>query len=99
MGSSGQVYGPWQAVGSPGQGGVPNAYWVARLRITLPPDTYTVLDSDPSTWARNRGTGGAGFASVEGWYHWTPPPNGYHRGPAPDGDGSPPWNWLTPAPQ
>ncbi len=67
--SSGRLYGPWQTVGSSGQGGVRNAYWTASPQITLRPGTYTILDSDPSTWAQNRGTGGAGMAWVEGWYH------------------------------
>jgi hypothetical protein len=90
MSSSGRVYGPWQAAGSPGQGGVPNAYWTVRPRISLRPGTYTVLDSDPSTWAQNRGTRGAGMASVEGWYHWYAPPNGHGPGP---------WGWRPPAPR
>jgi hypothetical protein len=44
---------------------VPNAYWNARPGVTLAPGTYTVIDSDPSTWAQNAGTGGAGHIRVE----------------------------------
>jgi hypothetical protein len=44
---------------------VPNAYWNTRPGVTLAPGTYTVIDSDPSTWAQNAGTGGAGHIRVE----------------------------------
>jgi hypothetical protein len=60
--SDGTTYGPWQATGEPGQGGVPNANWVVRPNVVIPPGTYTVLDSDPSTWAQNDETGGAGMS-------------------------------------
>jgi hypothetical protein len=60
--ASGQLYGPWQASGTPGQGGVPNAYWTVNPGIVIPAGTYTVIDSDPDTWAQNNGTGGAGMA-------------------------------------
>jgi len=60
--SDGTTYGPWQATGEPGSGGVPNAYWMVRPNIVIPPGTYTVLDSDPSTWAQNSETGGAGMS-------------------------------------
>ena len=63
--ASGQLYGPWRATGAPGQGGVPNAYWNTRPNVTLPAGTYTVIDSDPSTWAQNSGTGGSGHIRVE----------------------------------
>jgi len=60
--SDGTTYGPWQAAGGLGQGGVPNAYWEVKPNIVIPPGTYTVLDSDPSTWAQNEETGGAGMS-------------------------------------
>jgi hypothetical protein len=63
--AEGRTYGPWRADGTPGQGGVPNAYWNTRPGVTLAPGTYTVIDSDPSTWAQNAGTGGAGHIRVE----------------------------------
>ena len=59
---NGTLYGPWQAVGEPGPGGVPNAYWVVRPSTIIPLDTYTVIDSDPSTWSQNQETGGAGMS-------------------------------------
>ena len=64
--SDGTVYGPWQATGTPGQGGVPNANWEARPQQVIPAGTYTVIDSDPSTWSQNSGTGGKGMCSAYG---------------------------------
>jgi hypothetical protein len=60
--SNGTIYGPWKATGEPGQGGLPNAFWVVKPNVIIPMGTYTVLDSDPSTWAQNSDTGGAGMA-------------------------------------
>jgi hypothetical protein len=61
----GTVYGPWPTRGLPGQGGVPNAYWRAEPGVVLKPGTYTVTDSDPSTWATNAEVGNKGFADLE----------------------------------
>lgn len=47
-----------------GQGGVPNAYWIADVDVTLQPGTYTISDSDPATWAQNTDTGGKGMVWV-----------------------------------
>jgi hypothetical protein len=66
-GSDGRTYGPWSAAGAPGQGGVPNAYWNVAPNTTLPAGTYTVIDSDPATWAQNSQSGGSGFTRVEGY--------------------------------
>ncbi len=66
-GSGGKTYGPWQATGSPGQGGVKNAYWRVYPNVTIPAGTYTIADSQPSTWAQNQGSGGAGHSRVEGY--------------------------------
>lgn len=63
--AGGKTYGPWQSEGSPGQGGVPNAYWTARPMVLLPPGTYTVIDSDPASWAQNAESGGRGFTRIE----------------------------------
>jgi hypothetical protein len=59
--ADGTLYGPWQATGRDGQGGVPNAYWVIQPNYVIPAGEYTVIDSDPSTWAQNGGTGGVGM--------------------------------------
>jgi hypothetical protein len=62
--SAGNTYGPWQAYGEPGMGGVPDAYWVVEPDVVLPPGTYEVVDSDPSTWSQNSDTGGRGVTWV-----------------------------------
>ncbi len=43
-----------------------NAYWAAFPLETIPAGTYTVMDSDPSTWSANGESGGAGFVNVRG---------------------------------
>ena len=63
---SGETFGFWQATGESGQGGVPNAYWVVEPDVALAAGSYTIVDSNPSTWAQNAATAGAGMASVEG---------------------------------
>jgi len=65
-GTGGTTFGPFPAVGSPGQGGVPNANWTATASFDLPAGTYTVIDSQPGTWSRNARSGGSGFAAVRG---------------------------------
>lgn len=49
----------------PGQGGVPNAYWVADVDLELPAGTYVMSDSDPASWAQNDETGGVGMVWVK----------------------------------
>lgn len=65
--STGETYGPWEADGQPGQGGVPGAYWVVEGDLELPAGTYTIVDSDPPTWSHNAASHGAGMASAEGY--------------------------------
>ena len=65
-GADGAVYGPFSTTGSDGQGGVPNAYWTAITNIRLPAGSYTVIDSDPDTWAWAADTGGQGIVTVWG---------------------------------
>jgi tetratricopeptide (TPR) repeat protein len=67
--STGKVYGPWQAYGLIGQGGVQNAYWAVLPNIELPAGTYTVIDSDPPTWSYNSQSKGCGFTTI-----WTAKP-------------------------
>jgi hypothetical protein len=62
----GTEYGPWQAVGAEGQGGVPDAYWWVYPQQQLPAGTYTVVDSDPATWSQNGETDGRGIVLVKG---------------------------------
>ena len=66
-GSDGRTYGPWQAKGTPGQGGARNAYWECSPGVTLPAGTYTIVDSNPATWAQNSGSQGSGHTRVEGY--------------------------------
>jgi hypothetical protein len=63
---NGTLYGPWETTPEDGQGGVPNAYWIASPKITIPAGTYTVIDSDPSTWSQNKQSGGAGMVWIDG---------------------------------
>ncbi len=63
---SGKMYGPWQAYGEPGQGGVPNAYWVMEPDIILDAGNYSVFDSDPSSWSWNAQSQGMGMSRIEG---------------------------------
>lgn len=67
LGGAGNTLGPWQATGSPGQGGVPNAYWTAVPAGAQPVvlnGTYSCVDSNPATWAQNGSSGGHGFCAV-----------------------------------
>jgi hypothetical protein len=73
LADDGTTYGPWQASGQDGQGGVPNAYWIAHPNIVLPAGSYTVIDSNPATWAQNSGTGGAGMSWGAGMPQAAPP--------------------------
>jgi len=56
----GTVYGPWQAEV------VNRAYWTAHPDIEMPAGTYTLIDSDPSTWAQNSASGGTGMGWANG---------------------------------
>lgn len=62
--SDGRVYGPWQARGLPGQGGVRNAYWEAEVDERIEAGTYTVSTSSNATWATNAEAGGRGFYAI-----------------------------------
>jgi hypothetical protein len=65
--AAGTTYGPWPAVGNDGGGdSSKNLYWEAAPDTLIPPGTYTVIDSDPATWAQNAATGNAGMTHVEG---------------------------------
>jgi hypothetical protein len=63
---NGKLYGPFQAIDDLELGVGSNINWVAFPDITLPPGTYTVVDSDPASWSHNTGTKGLGFAQVGG---------------------------------
>jgi len=63
----GTEYGPWQVETKTGQGGVPNAWWIAYPNELIPAGTYIIFDSDPLTWSQNSESRGCGFAKVEGY--------------------------------
>ena len=66
VGEDGTKYGPWQATGREGQGGVKDAYWDTSPNIELKAGSYTVIDSDHETWSQNDESGNAGFTEVKG---------------------------------
>jgi S-layer protein (TIGR01567 family) len=63
----GKEYGPWQVETKSGQGGVPNAWWIAHPNEKIPAGAYEIIDSDQSTWSQNSESGGCGFSKVEGY--------------------------------
>jgi hypothetical protein len=65
-GEDGTIYGPWQAKGVVGQGGVDNAYWFVYPDLELKVGRYTLIDSDSATWSCNEGSKGSGFAELRG---------------------------------
>ena len=60
--------GTWTTTGTEGMYGTPNAVWWAYPKnLTLKAGhTYTIIDSDPSTWSQNGGSNGQGFFEVKG---------------------------------
>ncbi|WP_157094813.1 hypothetical protein [Picosynechococcus sp. PCC 7003] len=72
----GTTYGPWQATTEPGQGGVPNAYWIVRPNVILKAGNYTIGDSHPSSWAHNQQSGSRGMSVLKGIATSTPAGNG-----------------------
>jgi hypothetical protein len=64
--NDGTEFGPWEVTTSSGHGGAPNVNWECSPNITIPPGTYSVIDSDPTTWSQNPGSKGMGFSRVKG---------------------------------
>ncbi len=62
--ANGEVYGPWQAVANPPDGNDPRKYWTVLPQVILPPGTYTVVDSNPLTWAQNDQSDGKGMCWI-----------------------------------
>lgn len=60
--SDGTMYGPWPTEIYNG------VYWHAILNEVIPAGTYTLIDSNPKTWAQNGGSKGTGM----GWANGTP---------------------------
>ena len=63
-GPGGTLYGPWQAAGAPGSGGVHNAFWYVQPGIRLQPGTYRIIDSEPATWSQDDESGNRGMGEV-----------------------------------
>lgn len=58
---NGVIYGPWKVT-------LRNkVYWEVNPQVTLMPGTYTVIDSEPSTWAQNSQSGGKGMVVLKGF--------------------------------
>jgi MinD-like ATPase involved in chromosome partitioning or flagellar assembly len=58
---------PCYVQGVGGQGDVPNAAWECHPNMTIGPGVYEVVDSSPSTWSQNNGSGNRGFSRVTGF--------------------------------
>ena len=64
--SKGTKFGPFHAKITNGQGGVAANWVVNNINLTLPAETYTIIDSDPATWSTNAQAHGFGFARLTG---------------------------------
>ena len=56
----GKIFGPWRVKV------MNNVYWIVNPQFTLMPVIYTVIDSEPSTWAQNPQSGGRGHTIIKG---------------------------------
>jgi S-layer protein (TIGR01567 family) len=62
----GKIFGPWTAKAESGSG-VPNVWWISHPNVVIPAGTYTIIDSEPTTWSKNSGSNNCGFSKVEGY--------------------------------
>lgn len=58
----GTIYGPWQTTLRS------DVYWIANPDQDIPAGNYTLIDSNPATWAQNSGSNGQGM----GWAYGIP---------------------------
>lgn len=73
--SNGTIYGPWQATGYYYYGSWETSdtsadtqlYWIVKPNVEIDTGTYTIDDSDPSTWSQNSESGHQGMALVQGY--------------------------------
>ena len=63
---SGESIGMWDAKGTPGQGGVADAYWEVAPDVVVQPGTYVVVDSDPASQSTNEQMAGCGQTVIRG---------------------------------
>jgi len=66
QGKDKRLFGPWKATGVADDQGLNNAYWLVQPNTLLEAGTYTVLDSEPGTWARNPAQGNVGIVRITG---------------------------------
>jgi hypothetical protein len=64
MATGGSIIGPFQVTVQPATPGFEN--WKATVGQTVPPDTYTVIDSQADTWEQNSKSNNKGFSIVRG---------------------------------
>src|SRR5579872_2129815 len=76
-----QSFGPFPVVVTTASSNVP-ANWTATINRTLPAGTYTIIDSNPSTWSQNSGSNDKGFAIVRGGVS-SGPTHALHAGSSP----------------
>jgi len=62
--ANGKTWGPWTTHADPAPDG--NTFWSCTPNVVLPVGEYTVVDSDPATWAKNDGSDGFGFVTAQG---------------------------------
>lgn len=62
--ANGTTWGPWTAGADVAPDG--NTFWSCTPNVDLPVGEYTVVDSDPGTWAKNDGSDGFGFVTAQG---------------------------------
>lgn len=60
----GTQYGPWGTFGKNGTKNEQNVYWISNPGDVLKPGTYSVADSNPTTWAYNDGSDNRGIVTV-----------------------------------
>ena len=89
-------FGPFAARGEAGQGGARNVVWVATVNVNVPPGSYIVIDSDPTTWSQNSQSQGRGFTIVRGTMASAPAPTPSGGVPPPPPSPGAPWGGNCP---
>jgi len=64
--STKRMYGPWQAKQTDALGKNNVQYKTVTPHVTLPPGTYTIIDSDKNSWSSNIQSGKRGMSHVYG---------------------------------
>ena len=61
----GTIYGPWRTLPADGRGRELGMSWFVEPRVIVKPGTYTIVDSDPPSWANNDESNRCGYAVVQ----------------------------------